>query len=126
MEQYDNALRMDEVLNGASYKYHIEKVLGQGSFGITYLASIKMAGALGAIDTNIKVAIKEFFMHGINGRSGATVTSGSQSGLYDYYKKKFKREAINLSKLQHTNIINKESPISAPIHLMFSPNPQCI
>ena len=35
MEQYDNALRMDEVLNGASYKYHIEKVLGQGSFGIT-------------------------------------------------------------------------------------------
>lgn len=105
MEQYDNALRMDEVLNGASYKYHIEKVLGQGSFGITYLASVKMAGALGAIDTNIKVAIKEFFMHGINGRSGATVTSGSQSGLYDYYKKKFKREAINLSKLQHTNII---------------------
>lgn len=93
------------ILNGTSYGYRIERTLGQGSFGITYLASVKMAGALGAIDANIKVAIKEFFMRDINGRSDATVTSGSNGGIYDEYKHKFTREALNLSKLQHPNII---------------------
>ena len=64
-----------------------------------------MTGALGTIDANIKVAIKEFFMRDINGRSDATVTSGSKGGIYDEYKRKFTREALNLSKLQHPNII---------------------
>lgn len=105
MLDYDNALKRCIILQGNSYQYFIEKVLGQGSFGITYLASVKMAGALGAIDTNIKVAIKEFFMRDINGRSEMTVTSGSKGGIYDEYKKKFTREALNLSKLQHPNII---------------------
>lgn len=100
-----NELYIGTVLKGKSYQYVIERTLGQGSFGITYLASVKMAGALGAIDANIKVAIKEFFMRDINGRSDATVTSGSKGGIYDDYKKKFTREAINLSKLQHPNII---------------------
>lgn len=100
-----NELSIGTVLKGKSYQYVIERTLGQGSFGITYLASVKMAGALGAIDANIKVAIKEFFMRDINGRSDATVTSGSKGGIYDDYKKKFTREAINLSKLQHPNII---------------------
>ncbi|MCH5311601.1 MAG: serine/threonine protein kinase [Prevotella sp.] len=95
----------DTILKGKSYQYLIEKVLGQGSFGITYLASVKMAGALGSIDANIKVAIKEFFMRDINGRSDTTVTSGSKGGIYDEYKRKFNREALNLSKLQHPNII---------------------
>ena len=98
-------LPVNTILKGTSYNYEILKVLGQGSFGITYLASVKMAGALGAIDANIKVAIKEFFMRDINGRSDATVTSGSKGGIYDEYKRKFTREALNLSKLQHPNII---------------------
>lgn len=105
MEQYNNTLKRGEILNGNSYKYLIEDVLGQGSFGITYLASVKMTGALGAIDAKIKVAIKEFFMRDINGRSESTVTSGSKGGIYDDYKRKFIREALNLSKLQHPNII---------------------
>lgn len=100
-----NTLQTGFLLNGNSYIYKIERVLGQGSFGITYLASVKMAGSLGAIDANIKVAIKEFFMRDINGRSDATVTSGSKGGIYDDYKRKFTREAVNLSKLQHPNII---------------------
>lgn len=98
-------LPVGTVLKGKSYQYKIEQTIGQGSFGITYLASVKMAGALGAIDANIKVAIKEFFMRDINGRSDATVTSGSKGGIYDDYKRKFTREAANLSKLQHPNII---------------------
>lgn len=101
----NNFLPTGTILKGTSYSYFIERTLGQGSFGITYMASVKMAGALGAIDTNIKVAIKEFFMRDINGRSDSTVTSGSKGGIYDEYKRKFTREALNLSKLQHPNII---------------------
>ena len=56
------SLQTGFLLKGNSYTYKIERVLGQGSFGITYLASVKMEGALGSIDVNIKVAIKEFFM----------------------------------------------------------------
>lgn len=100
-----NTLLKGTVLNGSSYSYLIERILGQGSFGITYLASVKMAGALGSIDAKIKVAIKEFFMRDINGRVESTVTSGNKGGLYDEYKRKFKREALNLSKLQHEHII---------------------
>lgn len=100
-----NSLPTGTILKGLSYTYRIEKTLGQGSFGITYLASVKMAGALGAIDTSVKVAIKEFFMRDINGRADSTVTSGSKGGIYEDYKRKFTREAINLSKLQHPNII---------------------
>lgn len=100
-----DTLPIGTLLRGKSYSYQIQKKLGQGSFGITYLASVQMAGALGSIDANVKVAIKEFFMRDINGRSDATVTSGSKGGIYDDYKRKFTREALNLSKLQHPNII---------------------
>ena len=105
MADFSHTLKQKTLLRGNSYQYQIERVLGQGSFGITYLASVKMAGALGSIDAGIKVAIKEFFMRDINGRSDSTVTSGSNGGIYDDYRKKFSREAINLSKLQHPNII---------------------
>ena len=105
MAKYINTLSQGSILHGKSYNYCIEKVLGQGSFGITYLASVKMQGALGSIDAKVKVAIKEFFMKEINGREGTTVTSGSKGGLFADYRKKFVREAKNLSKLQHPNII---------------------
>ena len=100
------ALPKGTILHGRSFVYQIDKVLGQGSFGITYLASIKINGALGSIDANVKVTVKEFFMANFNGRQGCTVTSGSQDGMYGYYKHKFTQEAINLSKLHHPNIVN--------------------
>ena len=93
------------VLHGDSYHYVIERALGQGTFGITYLACLKMSRALGAIDANIKVAVKEFFMRDINDRSDASVISGSKGGIYYDYRKKFIREALNLSKLHHPGII---------------------
>jgi len=98
-------LSQGTVLHGKSYDYKIVKTLGQGSFGITYLAVVQMRGELGSIDATVYVAIKEFFMHEINGREGSTVTSGSKTGVYDKYKGKFIKEAINLSKLHHRNII---------------------
>lgn len=100
-----HALHEGNILEGALYKYKIKKVLGQGTFGITYLATVQMKGKLGTLESNLTVAIKEFFMRDINGRDGSTVTSGSKGGLFDEYKKKFEREATNLSKLEHPNIV---------------------
>ena len=93
------------LLKGQSYDYYIEGVLGQGSFGITYLASARMSGELGSLNTGTRVAIKEFFMRDINGRDGTSVTSGSKRGIYEDYKRKFKREALNLSRLNHPDIV---------------------
>lgn len=62
-----NGLSQGTILHGKSYDYEIVKALGQGSFGITYLASVKMRGELGSIDATVYVAIKEFFMHEVNG-----------------------------------------------------------
>lgn len=103
----DNTLKQNTILYGKSHTYTIERVLGQGSFGITYLAmtQVKVSGALGELETTIQVAIKEFFMRDINGREENTVTCGSRGGVYYDYKKKFSREAENLSKLNHPHIV---------------------
>lgn len=103
----DNTLKQNTILYGKSHTYTIERVLGQGSFGITYLAmtQVKVSGSLGELETTIQVAIKEFFMRDINGREENTVTCGSRGGVYYDYKKKFSREAENLSKLNHPHIV---------------------
>lgn len=96
------------LLHGKSYVYKIEKVLGQGTFGITYLAKtrVKVSGALGEIETELMVAVKEFFMKDINGRCDSTVTCSSSNGnLYVDYRHKFASEATNLSQLKHPHII---------------------
>ena len=100
-----NHLYAGTILHGSSYNYKIQKVLGQGTFGITYLASLEIKGTLGTINSNTVVAIKEFFMRDINGRENTVVTCGSKDGLYKEYKRKFIREAKNLSKLDHPNIV---------------------
>lgn len=88
--------------------YRIEKVLGQGSFGITYLAIAKFTtqGNLGKMDVEAKVAIKEFFMSDVNSRrqDGSSV-DGSSGSVFTNYRKKFKKEAENLSKLAHPRIV---------------------
>lgn len=101
------SLPVGTILHGEAYDYKITRILGQGSFGITYQAKVEMKGALGTLDSNMYVAIKEFFMKEVNGREGSTVTSSSDSkgGLVDYYRKKFEREAQNLSTLKHDNIV---------------------
>lgn len=68
----DNTLVPGTLLKGGKYK--IERVLGQGTFGITYLAScnVEVEGQLGKMNVDINVAVKEFFMADINRRSGGS------------------------------------------------------
>lgn len=101
------SLAIGTILHGEAYDYKIMDVLGQGTFGITYKAKVEMKGALGQLDSNMYVAVKEFFMKEVNGRENSSVTSGSTSngGLFYYYRDKFEREARNLSTLSHPNIV---------------------
>ena len=93
-------LQTNTTLQGG--KYRIERVLGQGGFGITYLAEQVSLGR--------KVAIKEFFMKDFCGRSDDTRTvetpSTGSSRQVELYRKKFVKEAHNLARLSHPNIIN--------------------
>ena len=96
-------LKNGTLLQGGKYK--IEKKLGQGSFGITYLAIIQIIGVFGATQTETKVAVKEFFMKDINGRNGKIVTTGNKDGIFQNYKNRFIKEAKTLNSLKHPNIV---------------------
>ena len=82
-------------------KYRIEKVLGQGGFGITYLG-IQVA-------LNRKVAIKEFFMKEYCNRDSETshvsVPSEGSKELVNKFRKKFIKEAQTIAALNHPHII---------------------
>lgn len=90
-------------LKGSAYTYRIERTLGSGTFGITYLATI-LSGA-GALDGKVHVCIKEFFMHDVNGREGSAVTASTKSGLWNDYRKKFEREARRLAAIKHPGVV---------------------
>lgn len=82
-------------------KYIIKRVLGQGGFGITYLAEQVSLGR--------EVAIKEFFMKDscVRDESSSEVslpTNGSAVQV-EKYRKKFLKEACTLAGLDHPNII---------------------
>ncbi len=102
-----SALPIGTVLPSNNYRYRIEKVLGQGTFGITYEATPILTGGLGELATNRRVAIKEFFMRDINIRDGITVMGnrGDTDNLCAYYRRKFVNEALALSRLNHRHIV---------------------
>lgn len=82
-------------------KYEIVKVLGQGGFGITYLATHTILEKC--------VAIKEFFPKDFCDRDSDTShitlgTSGSAE-LVAKLRVKFVKEAKNIAKLSHPNIV---------------------
>ena len=91
-------------------KYRIERVLGQGGFGNTYIATNTV------FDDH--VAIKEFFMQGVNDRdeNSGSVTIGVESNTqqFDEQKEKFKKEARRLWKLKNEHIVK--------VHDLFEEN----
>lgn len=116
MEQSHNTLHIDSKLRSPNYEYLIKKVLGRGAFGVTYLAettvktTVSIAGPLGNVDREVQstmqVAVKEFFMRDFCGRQqDGTITDPSSSSMVSDYRRKFRREAENLSKMHHPNIV---------------------
>ena len=88
-KKFPVALRAGTVLND---RYIVGRVLGQGGFGITYLA----------LDTqlNAKVAIKEFMPGEIATRQGTTVSvmMDTKSEEFAYGAERFQEEARTLAK----------------------------
>jgi len=92
------------VLQGVAYRYTIKKVLGQGAFGITYLATTEVEGPLGKLPVN--VALKEFFAKDLNGRAeDGSVREVSSDSIARRYGRAFQRESLNLSHMKHPGII---------------------
>ena len=102
---------MQQLQQGATLqngKYRIEKVLGQGGFGITYLAMHTVLGN--------KVAIKELFLQGVNDRQDGivTVSNNANSNLFAHQKRKFVTEAQRIAGLNNKHIVK--------VHDMFEEN----
>lgn len=92
-----------------SGKYIIERCLGQGSFGITYLAKMKsiIIGGKGQTTIWVDVAIKEFFMKDFNNRRpDGSLNKTTGNSIIEKYKINFNREANNLSKMNHPGIVD--------------------
>ena len=80
--------------------YRVERILGQGGFGVTYLAT----------DTNLdhRVAIKEYLPGSLVKRledNTLTATSDSTNEQYSEGLQRFLREARTLVKFRHPNIV---------------------
>ena len=101
-------LKPNTTLQGG--RYRIKDVLGQGGFGNTY------AGLNTVFDE--RVAIKEFFMQGINDRDDNTgsvsVSIASNRQQFEDQREKFKKEALRIRKLNNPHIIK--------VHDLFEEN----
>lgn len=93
------ALNEGSLLQGG--KYRILQVIGHGGFGITYLGVHDLLGT--------KVAIKEFYIEDFSVRdaSSATISVATEGGREQVcrFKEKFLKEARNIAKLRHPNIV---------------------
>ena len=91
-------------------KYRIERVLGQGGFGNTYVG----------YNTEFEetIAIKEFFMKGITERNETTcavsVSNADNVTQFEEQREKFKKEARRLRKLRNGHIVK--------VHDLFEEN----
>lgn len=88
--------------------YEIRAVVGQGGFGITYLAR----------DANLDhlVAIKEYLPTNLavrNGESTVHPVSEGRSSIFDWGLERFVREARTLAKFKHPNIVTVFSVFEA-------------
>ena len=104
-----------ELKNGTALKggeYVIKRKLGQGGMGITYLATtpITVKRGLGSLSTTIDVVVKEFFIgtccdRASDGRTMTVITNKFDETV-ERGLKRFRKEAGNLQKMEHENIVN--------------------
>ena len=89
VKKYPVALRAGTILNN---RYIVGRVLGQGGFGITYLAWDEKLAA--------RVAVKEYMPNDISARVGTTVSVAMESRAEDftYGEERFQEEARILAK----------------------------
>ena len=91
-------------------KYIIERVLGQGGFGITYLARNVYEGK--------RVAVKELFLsfQSINDRQGnfVVVPNAGNMPRFEQQREKFKKEARRIMSLHEEHIV--------PVYDLFEEN----
>ncbi len=98
---------MDDARHGLArgfeiHGYRIERVLGAGGFGITYLAT--------EVAINRPVAIKEYIPNGIAARmrddiSVAPLSDADQEN-FQWGLERFRREAQTLVAFHHTNVVS--------------------
>jgi len=93
--QDQHALQPGSILD----RYRIIRVLGEGGFGITYLAE--------DIQLGLKVVIKEYFPNEFAMRSGNSTITAKSKSLGDFAKgmQRFKEEAQTLAKFNHPSIV---------------------
>ena len=99
MSDFSSILPSGATLQGG--KYRIIRVLGQGGFGITYLAEQTGLG--------MKVAVKEFFLKGSCQRdstSRVSVPVTDNKELVSKCLKKFKSEARKIASLNNDHIVS--------------------
>ncbi len=98
------ALPPGYVLDG----YRIERVLGKGGFGMTYLAR--------DLQLDMEVAIKEMLPDGIATRvAGSRVVAQTQTleEGFDWARQRFVEEARMLARMQHKNIVRVQRLLEA-------------
>ena len=100
MQLQENAL-----LNNG--KYQIVRKLGQGGYGITYLATTleEVKGSMGTFPVRVPVAIKEFFVRAYSVRdlttSDVLVPTAEGKEQVPNLMKDFIKEAETMSKMEH-------------------------
>ncbi len=95
MQEDQHSLKPGTILNN----YEIIRVLGEGGFGITYLAQDTSLG--------LEVVIKEYFPNEFAMRSSdSTITAKSKSkGNFTKGMQRFKEEAQTLARFNHPSIV---------------------
>lgn len=91
-------------------RYRIESLIGGGGFGNTYLATNIAFGDL--------VAIKEFFIKGVNEHDetqSVTISNSEHIGAFQEQKEKFKKEAHRLREFNN-------NPYIVHVHDLFEEN----
>jgi len=93
--QDQHALQQGTILD----RYKIIRVLGEGGFGITYLAQ--------DIQLDLEVVIKEYFPNEFAMRSGDSTIRAKSKSVGDFSKgmQRFKEEAKTLAKFNHLAIV---------------------